>query len=68
MLYINFWSERFYVNFHGRPYFLFYGSITCMNTTTQLIISCVLHSLQFAKNIFELTLNSWKKSHYILDH
>jgi len=31
-------------------YLLFYGgpSIACMNTITQLIISCVLHSLQFA--------------------
>jgi len=32
-------------------YLLFYSNIVCMNTITQLIISCVLHSLQFATNI-----------------
>jgi len=39
---------------------LFVGSIAWMNTTTQLMISCVLHSLQFAANIFYLTWNSSK--------
>jgi len=33
-------------------YLLFYGDIACMNTLTQIIISCVLHSLQFTTNIF----------------
>jgi len=33
-------------------YLLFCGSIACMNAITQIIIFCVLHSLQFATNIF----------------
>jgi len=48
---------------------LSYGSSACMNMNTiaQIIISCVLHSLQFTKNIFQLTWNSSKISHYLLD-
>jgi len=32
--------------------FAFFGSTACMNTITQLRISCVLQSLQFTTNIF----------------
>ena len=42
-------------------YLVFYGSITCMNTIAQLIITWVLHSLQFATNILQLTWNFSKK-------
>ena len=40
--------------------FAFYGSIVCMTYLTQLIISCVLHSLQLGANILQLTWNSSK--------
>jgi len=66
MLYINFWSEHLSVQFDGICFSTIY--IFCMNTITQLIISFVLHSHQFATNIFWLTWNSQKISHHILDH
>jgi len=53
---------------------LFYGSITCMNTTTQLIVSCVLQSLQFCvlQSLQQTFSNSpetlQKISHYVLNH
>jgi len=44
---------RIWTSFHSIWWhFLFCGRIACMNTTAQPIISCVLHSLQFATNIF----------------
>jgi len=51
ILYINFGSEQISVQLDGIC-FSTVDSIACMNTATQPIFSCVLHSLQFATIIF----------------